>query len=343
MDVAYKIAEHINNISNSLKELAVDIRASSPEVISKIQDMPNKNIKICGVDGGFIKKEFNGLTLVIRRAVGTCFYFSNNQLSVEYFPSKNPQPESLILTPDFSTEDINIIANLKRVEIEIKTAIECVKNFKPDIIILDGSIVIHPSIIPKNNSGAYETYKQVVLLFRELYKLCSDNEIMLAGTSEDSRGKKFCNLLRNQLFQKKPQSKILASSNDTTFLYYLLEVGEKTTHFSYSATENLPGLSDLGEWRSKIFGVYIKPVKYDRPLRIDFLASNPKLMVDKISAIINAISCQNRTYAYPSVLIEADARAKLSENDLEVFNKALREKLLHDPILFELRREQRPI
>jgi len=176
-----------------------------------------------------------------------------------------------------------------------------------------------------------------------LYKYCADNDIMLVGACEDSRGKKFCGILKSQLLSSKPEAQVLDSVNDTTFLYNFLDVGERTSHFSYSASDDLPGLSDLGDWRRKIYGMYIKPSKFDRPLRLDFLASNSKLQADKISGIVNAISNQCRTYAYPSVLIEADARAKLTAKDMLALNHALKEKLGMDPTVFDLRREQRPI
>ena len=47
-------------------------------------------------------------------------------------------------------------------------------------------------------------------------------------------------------------------------------------------------------------------------------------------------------YSYPSVLIEADARAKLTEIEIEHFKAAIAEKLGRNPVLFELRRELRP-
>ena len=343
MDAAKQIAEHISNTSADRKGLANQILKSSPELAIKIQQKELAGLKVCGVDGGFLRKEFHGITLIIRRAVGVCFEFRGGKVDAQYTPSKNPQPESFVLTPDFSPEEINVLANLKRVEIEIKTALECVQKFKPNLLILDGSIVLHPSSIPQKKSAAYEVYKEVTMLMRELYKFCSDNEIMLAGACEDSRGKKFCKVLTGQLLSGKPEARILDCANDTTFLYYFLKKGERTHHFSYSADDDLPSLSDLGDWRRKIYGMYLKPVEFDRPLRVDFLASNPQLQADKIAAIINVISQHSKTYAYPSVLIEADARAKLSEQDLMAFHQSLKESLGMDPSIFELRREQRPI
>jgi len=343
MDSAKQIAKHISDTSEQRKGLAGQILRSSPEIVTKIQHRELDGLKICGVDGGFLRKEFHGITLIIRRAVGVCFEYKDGKVSAQYAPSRNPQPESFVLTPDFSPEEMNVLANLKRVEMEIKTALECVHKFKPNLLVLDGSIVLHPSSIPKKQSASYEIYKEVTMMIRELYKFCSDNDIMLAGACEDSRGRKFCNVLTGQLLRDKPEARILDCANDTTFLYYLLKKGERTAHFSYSADDDLPSVSDLGDWRRNIYGMYLKPVEFDRPLRIDFLASNPQLQADKISAIINMISQHSKTYAYPSVLIEADARAKLSEQDLMAFHQSLKESLGMDPSLFELRREQRPI
>jgi len=223
MDITEKIAEHIASISQQRRELAESIRTSSPSLISKIQSQKLDGLKICGVDGGFLRKDFHGLTLIIRRAVGVCFTYSKNRVSAEYLPLKNPTPEPFILPTEFSAEDVNIMANLKRVEIEIKTALDCVKKFSPDILILDGSVVLHPSSIPKKDSAAYIMYKEVITLMRELYDYCANYQIILAGACEDSKGRKFCNVLANQLFSGKPEAKILKTSNDTTFLHYLLK------------------------------------------------------------------------------------------------------------------------
>jgi len=138
---------------------------------------------------------------------------------------------------------------------------------------------------------------------------------------------------------------VLSVTTDTLFLYYLLKKGERTEHFNYSKSAGeLPVFKDLGDkWKSAINVMYLRAVEYDRPLRLDFLANDKdRDAANRIAALIWHISKQNRTYAYPSVLIEADARAKLKEQDLMVFQSALADKLGRNPSLFDLRREQRP-
>ena len=72
-------------------------------------------------------------------------------------------------------------------------------------------------------------------------------------------------------------------------------------------------------------------------------------MQEKITKIANdiaskvlAMSMHNETYGFPSILIEADGRARLSERDLDLIYHRLKDKVGDLPSLFKLRRELRP-
>ena len=318
-----------------------------------------KKLKIVGVDGGFLKKEYHGAGMILRRAVAVCFEFEDGKLkSTEYHPGPKPIPEPIVVGPEFSESDFNQLAGLKREELELQICIGAIEKFKPDIVIRDGSIVLYPSNMPGVNSPIYKTYESVVSLFKKLYETCENAGVLLCGAVEDSRGKRYCKILLDEaipavldadipdeLAAKISANKdVLLNTTDTLFLYYFLGTGEKTEAVDYSKSSELPVLKDLEEFSKKIFAFYIKAVEFDRPLRIDFLSNPEKLSetADKISSIIYTISKQNRTYAYPSVLIEADARAKLTEVEIAHFKAALNEKLGKNPTLFDLRRELRP-
>ena len=223
---------------------------------------------------------------------------------------------------------------------------DAVKKFKPDILIRDGSIVLHPSSIPLESSEVYKDYLKVTELFKLLYSECSKNDVLLAGAIEDSKGKRYCGYLLKNIIEKLLDSgdeetkktvaqnyKILENTNDTLFLYYFLKTGERVEPMTYNFKEE------------KIYTVYIKSVDYDRPLRIDFFSDKEKLNQNtkNITEIIYKISKHNRNYSYPSVLVEADARAKLTEVEIEHFKSALAEKLGNNPTLLELRREGRQL
>jgi len=309
------------------------------------------DIKIVGVDGGLIKKEFRGIGLILGRAVAVCFEHSGNKLKkVCYFPSKSPNPKIESVSNDVISESFGLYANLRREELELKTAIDAIKIFSPDVLIRDGSIVLYPASVPQKNSTAWPIYKNVLELTKELFTLCRDKWILLFGAVEDSRSKKFCSFLEKELSTKgKDLAKDLRDCkfSDCELLNNLLSLGEYTPPLPYSDAE-LPFLADLGDFSKDIFVSYLKAAKYDYPLRLDFLvnrAGELNNFVEKVNSIAYFLSKQNQNYAFPSVLIEADARAKLNGTALDFVKSALLKNHgieLLDFTFQELRRESRP-
>ncbi|MBD3262928.1 hypothetical protein GF374_00935 [Candidatus Woesearchaeota archaeon] len=356
------VAKRIKHLSQKREILSHVLKKSDKKKITKfkvpIKKIDLDNLTICGVDGGFLKKEYHGAGIMLRRAVGACFRYEKNKLAnVAYIPSIKPIPEPIIVGPEFSDMEFGQLASLKRVEKELLVTIVTIKKKDPDVVVLDGSIVPYPSNIPDKDSDVYCTYKYVLKLFRKLYQLCTKKKILLVGAVEDSRGCRYCkvllkkavpSLLKADIPKKfktkiKENKDILNNTTDTLFLYYLLDVGERTAAISYTSKENIPGSKGLKKWTKAIHAIYIKAVPFDRPLRLDFLATkNIEKTADKIASIIWQISKHNRLYSYPSVLIEADARAKLTESEIAHFKAALNEKLGRNPSLFDLRREMRP-
>ena len=356
------IAERIKQLDEQRETIAHILKQTDKKKISRfkvpVSEFYLDKIKICGVDGGFLKKEYHGAGIILRRAVATCFEYKNNKLEkVAYVPNRKPVPEPIIVGPEFSDAEFNQLASLKRVELELLVAISAIKKLKPNVLVMDGSIVPYPSNLPEKSSQVYSVFKGVINLFRKLYTECTKNKILLVGAVEDSRGCKYCNLLLQKeipsLLKTKVPGKlktkikankdVLNNTTDTLFLYYLLEIGERTAVMSYTDKASLPALKHLEGWAKAIHVIYIKAVPFDRPLRLDFLATkNVDQVADKIAAIIWQISKHNRLYSYPSVLIEADARAKLTEAEIAYFKAALNEKLGRNPSLFDLRRELRP-
>ena len=94
-------------------------------------------------------------------------------------------------------------------------------------------------------------------------------------------------------------------------------------------------------YSNKLYGFYIKPVKFDRPVRIEFVSDKPGECADRIASAVYGMSVYE-SYGIPSVIIEADARAKLSKNLVEYVSRILRDKT-GSPMLLKLRRELRPL
>jgi len=339
-----QIASRIHAIGESRKRLAenLDKINSSIRIKKKTEEKVLDHIKICGVDGGFLKKEYHGAGLVLRRAVAVCFEYRSGKLEdTSYLPNPSPVPEAIVTGPELSDIEFNQIANLKRVELEVATGIQAVETFKPNMLVMDGSIFVHPSSVPDKKSAAYPVYLEVCKKYNRLYSVCAQNNTYLVGAVEDSKGRIFCEALskiipeaskygnlevelRNGL---NADSSILAGTTDSLFLFYFLHPGERSR--SIDLTGNIRTM-------------YLKAAEYDRPLRLDFIGGSLDDET-KIAELIYAISKQNKSYAYPSVLIEADARAKLSEAEIDIFKARLAEKLgINNPSFLDLRRELRP-
>ena len=136
---------------------------------------------------------------------------------------------------------------------------------------------------------------------------------------------------------------ILNRSKDSNLLTYALKVGERSFVFPYSSdTSKHPILKEFGEFSKQVFTFYLKTAEFDRPVRVDFLGDKGAVdTANKISAILQSLSGHS-SYGMPSVLIEADQRAKLSEDDLEMFYYDILNKAGNVASLLEQRRNQRP-
>ena len=320
------IARKIKEFEVKRQNVAHGVRGISG-FIKRVKDA-DLNCKILGVDGGFLRKEYHGANLILRRAVGACFSFDKNKLKeVSYYPSRKEVPEPLVVSSEMSDQDFNLICSFKRMEIEIKTALEALKTLKPDILVMDGSIVMHPSNQVERGNLLYDSYRGIIGLYKELFEYCSSKGIGLVGAVEDSKSKKVCGHLIDQL---KNGGDILKNSTDTLFLYFVLNKGEYTRPMKCSGNF----LREVGKF--DIYSTYVKCADFDRPLRLEFLGD------EKLVSTMFKISSQGKSYSYPSVLIEADARAKLKEYEIAILRDSIAEKLGRSPSLFELRREVRP-
>jgi hypothetical protein len=135
---------------------------------------------------------------------------------------------------------------------------------------------------------------------------------------------------------------VLTRTKDSNLLSYVLKKGERSLVFPYSSKSSQHPILREFEAKDKIFTFYLKTVEFDRPIRIDFLGD--KGVIDKANFISSVLlkMVGHSNYGIPSVLIEADQRAKLEENELEMFYQDIMNKTGNISSLFEQRRNQRP-
>ena len=324
-----EIAEKVVQKEKDSRAVAEKLRKNSG-LFQKIRLDDNNDFKVVGVDGGIVKKTLHGFDLVLARAVAVCFHCNKDRVSrVEYFPSRIPNPHAFIFD-NLQETDFTYSASTIRQTTEIGTAIESVEKFRPSLLLLDGSIVPHYADKPGKDSQVYKDYENLIGLYKNLYKACEKNNTLLACVVEDSRGTRFCETVKAFL----PKDPCL---RDTSLLFWMLKKGERTKTFPYS--ENPKGHHVLVDFEGyKINSFYIKTADMDRPIRIDFLGND----ADRIASVVFSLSARHSSYGIPSVLIEADHAAKLSEEDAENFYNHIVSHTGILPSVFKLRRDTRP-
>jgi hypothetical protein len=305
------------------------------------------DFSVGGVDSGFVDKKLPSLDLVLVRSVGVLFVYEKNLIKdAKYLPGYYQFPLPHLTNHSLELDEFNCSKSLIRLKEEVNSAKQLIKSYKPKYLFLDGSIIPQYQDKPRQDSSINDLYHSIIREFQELYEEAEKNNVVLIGCVEDSRGSRFRSILQEEVL---PNKKVIAPEKldfmfDSGLLDHLLAVGERT--FSFSYTKNIsqhPILNDFDKkWSESIYSFYLKPAHYDRPLRVEFIKSG-KLseQVDEISSVVYALSCLHREYAYPSILIEADLRARLKPEEIDiVYNKILDK--IGKNIRMKLRRDSRP-
>ena len=343
-----KIGKFLREINSSLN-IGPDEELLDEKILKIVPTHSLEKMSVLGVDGGIVKHSYHGLDLMLMRSAGVKFDYSDGKLKeVKYHPSSNPLPIPKIIFDSFSDVELNSCYNFERQIMEISSTIEAIEKFKPDVALLDGSII--PHYIPRpDNPILMEYYTNLIETYKSMFELTMKENIILAGVIEDSRGVKFCDILMRKIMSQvesdlsKELKLILEKTKDSNLLYYALKKGERTCIFNYSKNPIVhPVLREFEGMNKTFYSFYIKTVDFDRPLRVDFLGIGNELdVVDKLSSLLMQTSGHSG-YGLPAVLIEADQRARLNEKDLDMFYTDLVNKIGNVSTLFKMRREMRP-
>jgi len=347
-DQKKKIGDFLKEV-NSSTNLTLGTEIFEEKIIIPVKKIELNDLKVGGIDGGLVKKSLHGIDIMLLRAVGVLFGYKDGKLTdTEYFPDAFPSPVPKIVFDPFSDVEFEMNSNMERQIMEIDTAREVVEKFKPDVLFLNGSIVPHYSERPTRNSALNLSFDKMIESYTGLYSSIKHSNTILAGVIEDSRGTRFCEVVNQKILegiQNIDSIKLLLNTTrDSSLLSHVLNQGERSFVFKYSTNpESHPVLKEFGgQTANQVFSFYVKTVEFDRPVRVDFLADkgiNP--IANKISSVLLSLAGHS-SYGIPSVIIEADQRAKLSEKDLEMFYIDLINRVGNLPGLFDLRREQRP-
>lgn len=332
------------------------------QLVKKVNPANLTGLTVAGVDGGLISKTFHNLDLFLTRAVTCIFNFQKDRPIVKYLTSESPTPSLHHNLKPLNHLETDIFSTLERIKCEIELAISIFDHTTPEAILLDGSILPLPGDRPNSLTSPplYRKYQDLLKKFELLYESCLNHGTILAGCIKDTRSIRFVKFLGRLIPNLFPfqdyldidlsclldlnYRDIIDLTRDTELLFDFLEVGERTAVMNYFENHNTIYHELDGYFADRIKLFYLKTVKYDIPMRVEVLSlnGNPINTVRKISSILFPLSSYHAKYGVPTVLIEADARAKLNETDLDMIYDMLCDSVPGSVKLLKLRRHRRP-
>lgn len=250
--------------------------------------------RAAGIDGGLAHRWIDGLDVICVRAVGVVGEFREGKLAdVSYVPSERP-PVQIIY--DVLEDDASPKPSLYRLNAELSVALEC----DADLILLDGSVV--PK---KSDRMSDQLYDELLKKYKKLYARG------VAGIVEDSRARTFTHNFD-------------IAVPDVIALDRIMTAGQRTVERAYSQSPtDHPVLRDLGRWGKEIRIFYVKLSAYDLPLRVECVG----LDASELAAAL-CIMRGHPMYTLPSVLVEADMRARIRPNELQFIGTKRRDRRL---------------
>ncbi|MFN3909664.1 MAG: DNA double-strand break repair nuclease NurA [Candidatus Anstonellaceae archaeon] len=313
LDKWKKQQEHLKNISKQLKELKIPTSNLEEKVIfdTKPEFLELSDLKVAAVDSGFSLIELANLDLVIYKVAGVIFNFKNSKLSsYAYVPQKTSLDFEYMEGLDYL--DSQRFCSLARLKAELKTAIEIATNHKPNILFLDGSLLPIPADKPTKNSPLWQTYLNLLNDYKKLFEICSANKIFLAGVIKETKSNKFVKLLQKA---SKDLALELENYSDIFVLNHILEKNQRTAFFDLSSNSENIILNDFDS-KPNILFFYIKVSNSFFPLRVELLKIQG---FENFPPLFSLLCSTGSKYSYPSVLIEADLKARISQTQINQF------------------------
>lgn len=309
------------------------------------------NCKMAGADSGFLGKSLHALDIFMIRTSAAVFTYSGDKLAkAHYLPCFYEFPVPELSSQALERDEYMCSSSLKRLSEEVRISQRAIKEHKPDYMLLDGSIIPQFADKPRKDSVVINLYRKLISEFESLYETASGNKCNLVACVKDSRGSRFRSILQDEILPHEPSLNAdeLDDCFDSNLLDYLLNEGERSIAFHYSkSVKEHPILADFSDkWTDSVYVLYMKPSSLDRPLRVEFLYNGPKEKLteyaDKISSVIYSSSSLHKEFAYPSVLIEADLRARLRPEEVNTVYDKIVDKLGRGSSFLLLRRNSRP-
>ena len=303
------------------------------KLIENILYERNFSLKVAGVDSGFVSKQLNFANITIIKESGVFFDYQDGELKdYKYFPNMYNLPKPYLSSSSLELEEIMWNTSISRLEkeLQISSLILGQCNNAPNLLLFDGSIIPQYINKPTRDCPQKKKYEYLLSRFLFVYKEAREKKIFLAGAIEDSRANRFFSVLKEEIFNDQNFDFELF---DAFLVFSLLSKNQRTGVFKYSKDpKSHPILSDFPEEiRDNLYCCYLKLSDNDYPLRLEFVyykefGLSLKDYTEKLVKMVSEISSFNPKYTYPSVLIEADIRSRLTLQEIDLITNKILEK-----------------
>ena len=335
------------NIPPHLRNMTFD-----EKMFTKLAAQDIGGLTIGGIDGGYVSRMLVGFDMFIFRAIAVFSTYTPDGIQkTSYYPAKTPPLEIAVSDVGFSSMDSENLGSVRRVITELQVAIQVLEigTKKLDILLLDGSPVLRTPFT--QNSRIKNYYRSYLSTLSRLVVKAKKNGVKLAWVVKDSRLDQITKFLGKILpFVVDDLSELLSldyrgiinRSRDMDLFYYLLKPNFRSMvyHYPYEISKSF-------NEEFALYAYYLKPVPFDIPLRIELFQPKERKKVDLIKDInilsetILPLSQYNREYGIPAPIVEADARAKIKESEVDALFQLIR--VRHPtPDLWIRRRERAP-
>ncbi|MFX0118404.1 MAG: DNA double-strand break repair nuclease NurA [Promethearchaeota archaeon] len=304
------------------------------------------------MDGGYASRLFIGFDIFVFRAIAVFSTYTPEGIQkTTYYPSKTPPLEISLSDVGLSSSDFENMGSIRRTitELQIASQILDQSTKKLDLLLIDGSPALRKPLTSNQRIlNYYQTYLSI--LSRLIFK-ANKQGVKLMWIIKDSRLNLFTKFLGRMLpfiVEKTPNllsldyRRIVNRSRDMDLFYYLLEANTRSMVYQREFNIFREFTQDYA-----LYAYYLKTAPFDIPLRIEIFQSKHKDQealikeINVISETILPISQYNKTYGIPAPIVEADARVKIKESEIDALFQLIR--IRHPtPDLWFYRRERAP-
>ncbi|MFX1285464.1 MAG: DNA double-strand break repair nuclease NurA [Promethearchaeota archaeon] len=288
-----------------------------------------------GIDGGYASRLFIGFDIFAFRAIAVfSTYTAEGIQKTTYYPARTPPLEITVSDVGLSSIDFENMGAIRRAITELQIASQVLEQStkKLDILLLDGSPVIRKPLT--KNQKILNYYQSYLSILSRLVLLARKQGIKMAWIVKDSRLNLFTKFLGQVIpFVAEELADILSldyrriinRSRDMDLFYYLLEPNVRS--MAYYRQFNI---SKKFSQEFALYAYYLKTAPFDIPLRIELFQSinrdQPDLIkeINFISEAILPVSQYNKNYGIPAPIVEADARAKIKETEIDALFQLIR-------------------